>query len=376
MTTDFHLVELAHTARQSDGDAFRRLVGTIVELHRATAIARYGNDDIVSSPDTILTTLEATAHQRAHYLLALPGPAPAGDGAASGRPIAWQVPAEFRSEELWGAAFLRIPLLENTNQVHDIDIVVHPGRRRRGVGRALARAVARLAAGLGRDTLMGWCDSTASNAPDALRSNASEVSIARDGNVQFLLAMGYRLVQTERHSVQQLASRRFTAPRLAGGYRIETWHGDPPTDFQPLCARLQTAMTTDAPNGDFEPLTEQWDAERYLEWAQRIGRNHDMLTSLAIHDATGEPAGFSQLIRDRTRPAAVEQRNTLVARAHRGHGLGLAIKQANLVALARYWPDAERIHTWNATENDRMWAINKLLGYRVVSIDSGWQQRL
>lgn len=72
----------------------------------------------------------------------------------------------------------------------------------------------------------------------------------------------------------------------------------------------------------------------------------------------------------------VEQWNTVVSRPHRGHGLGLALKQANLLLLAERWPQAERVHTWNASENDHMWAINKQLGYRTASIAAGWLKRL
>lgn len=58
---------------------------------------------------------------------------------------------------------------------------------------------------------------------------------------------------------------------------------------------------------------------------------------------------------------------TLIRRDHRGHGLGLAVKQAVLAELRRSHPRVQRIHTWNADENQHMPAINEALGFRVTA---------
>jgi len=41
---------------------------------------------------------------------------------------------------------------------------------------------------------------------------------------------------------------------------------------------------------------------------------------------------------------------------------------------AQRWPDVERVHTWNASENDHMWRINESLGYRTAWVDAIWQK--
>ncbi|WP_203569052.1 hypothetical protein [Aestuariimicrobium ganziense] len=68
------------------------------------------------------------------------------------------------------------------------------------------------------------------------------------------------------------------------------------------------------------------------------------------------------------------QGDTIVLAGHRGRGLGLGLKQANIAHLGRLSPRTRRIHTWNAGENDHMWAINEALGQRTASIGEGWHK--
>lgn len=70
------------------------------------------------------------------------------------------------------------------------------------------------------------------------------------------------------------------------------------------------------------------------------------------------------------------QQDTLVAAEHRGHGLGLRVKLANLDALAARNPALRRIHTQNAQENGPMLAINDALGYRSEGAAGVWQKVL
>ena len=64
---------------------------------------------------------------------------------------------------------------------------------------------------------------------------------------------------------------------------------------------------------------------------------------------------------------------TMVRKSDRGHGLGLALKRANLRTAKRGWPALERVHTWNAGENDHMWRINEQVGYVTMGAEVGWQ---
>lgn len=368
------IVELAAPVPGSDPGTIGVVVQAIEDLNRAEQLARYGNDDQVEPAATMLANFEPTPDRQRIWLLALAASAPLPMG-RHGLPLLGP-DAEFAPDALLGAALLLVPLNENLDQLSDISVEVRADARRSGVGRALSQAIDAVAVGLGRRTLQGWSDAEPTDDPAGLRPTEGDARIARDERVQFAVAMGYELAQVDWHSVQDLVGQTFPAPQPPAGYRIETWQGATPTQQLAACAELQSRMSTDAPLGDFEAEAEVWDAERYRIVEARMLRTMERITSLAIHQASGAPAGYTILVRFQGRPAPVEQWNTLVAREHRGHGLGIALKQANLARLGDWWPDAERIHTWNAAENAAMWSINERLGYRVANLGAGWQKRL
>jgi RimJ/RimL family protein N-acetyltransferase len=62
--------------------------------------------------------------------------------------------------------------------------------------------------------------------------------------------------------------------------------------------------------------------------------------------------------------------------AHRGHRLGLAVKIANLEALARRAPAARLIVTGNAAVNAPMIAVNDMLGFEVAGEGMFWQKQV
>ena len=125
-------------------------------------------------------------------------------------------------------------------------------------------------------------------------------------------------------------------------------------------------------------------ADALVEHADRVladaadthARGQGFLVAVVEHVPTGTLVAFSEVRHPRARPAVVLQGDTLVLREHRGHGLGMLAKLAVLDALAATRPDAERIHTWNAQENDHMLAINVALGFRQASVDAEWQRDL
>ena len=79
----------------------------------------------------------------------------------------------------------------------------------------------------------------------------------------------------------------------------------------------------------------------------------------------GRLAGHTQL----AFPACAEvyQWDTLVRPAHRGLGLGLALKTAMMHATADLLEGRRRVHTENAASNRHMIAVNETLGFRQVA---------
>lgn len=372
----FHIVDLAYDRRDAEPGTLVTAFAAIEQIFRADDLARYGNDDQTEPAEVMLDSHRANEQADQIWLLAVRGE-PSADLAPGRHGFAELGPrATLDQADVVGVAQASLPLLDNLKLLNDGTIHVREDWRRRGVGRALALAFEDVARRAGRSILMGWLDSMPSDAPDALQPSEGDFRIARDAGPQFAITMGYQLAQAERHSVQELTGRVFDQPAVAPGYRIETWRGPTPERRLSHVATMQRDMSTDPPLGELAFEEEVWDADRVRNHEKLLFGTRDAIVSLAIHEQTDAAAGYSQLYRMVAKPQVVDQWNTLVAREHRGHGLGLALKLANLAQVARWWPDAQRVHTWNAAENDHMWQINEQLGYRVVSIDSGWQKRL
>ena len=65
-----------------------------------------------------------------------------------------------------------------------------------------------------------------------------------------------------------------------------------------------------------------------------------------------------------------------MAKAHRGHRLGLLLKAGMLLWLAEAEPQLATVDTWNAESNDHMIAVNEALGYRVMGRELQFQKSL
>lgn len=368
----FRILALDVWQPNQDAGALLTSLTAAEAIDRAHQLDRSGNTDQVIPAAVRLRDLAPSSDREEVFLLAVQ-PAPAADGERYGFPLL-RATDPLEAGQVLGFATLRLPLLDNLGTVQEVSIAVAEPHRRRGVGRALSQAVDELARRAGRAVLQGWSDTDASDAPDALRPPDGGFLIGRDAGTEFAQAMGYQLAQAERHSVLDLQGRTFVPPPTPG-YQIATWRGATPERYLPGVAAMLAAMS-DAPTAGLAWEDEVWDAARVRETESRVLQTRDGIISLVIAEATGEAAALTQLYRMDATPTVVEQWNTVVVGPHRGHGLGLAIKLANLAAVRRWWPDAQRVHTWNAAENDHMWRINDRLGFRTVNIDSGWQKRL
>ncbi len=149
------------------------------------------------------------------------------------------------------------------------------------------------------------------------------------------------------------------------GYSVVAFDDPCPEELIDAFATLRTAMN-DAPRGGLalEDIVVTPERIRAGEQSRR-DKAMDRWIVCARHDATGELAGFTELELSRWRPKLIEQGDTVVIRAHRGHGLGRVIKSVNLTRLLDERPDAEAIETWNAEDNEHMLSINYELGFRM-----------
>lgn len=135
-------------------------------------------------------------------------------------------------------------------------------------------------------------------------------------------------------------------------------------------------MSTDAPNAGIE-LTDVWTADRVRSvddlWAEspRVA-----LTSIAVHEATGEAVGFTELVVSAESDRPAEQMDTLVLREHRGHRPGMLLKLTNLRELAARFPACDSVETVNAEENRPMLDVNDSIGFAASCFSARWRKNI
>lgn len=103
---------------------------------------------------------------------------------------------------------------------------------------------------------------------------------------------------------------------------------------------------------------------------------HKRVKAVVRHRPTDRLVGFSFVNLPAATPELAIQEDTLVLREHRGHGLGLRLRQATTAALLAERPRVRTIRTWNAVSNTPMLDVNRLLGYRPVAFECEWQKTL
>ena len=249
-----------------------------------------------------------------------------------------------------------------------VELAVAPTARRRGVGSALIAAVRVEALRHGRTTLLSPVGVPGAGAFDEAQS------------VLFAATAGFELAHATRHStlalpVIDLAPLDVLA-EAAAGFRLVSWVDACPQELLRAYADLKTALEADMPRGELEVEPTVWTAEDIAaRHAVLTASATTMLTTMAIA-GDGGPAGLSQIAVPAHVPGEAMQDDTVVARAHRGHRLGVAMKLANLRILQAEHPDRRLLHTWVAEDNAPMLAVNDLFGFRQVEWDLQFQLRL
>lgn len=349
-----------------DDDAAADLI-SVAALERMVSLAVWGHDDLAYPARESLAKLRDQTYVHRVHLVAV---------------------APDRPREVLGAAMVRLPQQGNTHLL-EAEFLIHPEHERRGVDDALLAAVEARAVAAGRRVVLLASEhkhEPPAGHADTLVAPTGSGRISRvDPGAELAMRHGFRLEQAERYSVlrlpvppDRLTTLRSTAVAAAGAdYRTITWEDRCPDRWVDELARLETRMSTDAPNGGLEIVEDPWDADRIRTAETSIAAaERGYLGTVVEHVPTGTLAGFTLLEYPRAAPEIVFQQDTLVAREHRGHKLGLLIKAVNLEHLADLRPGARRVHTWNAEENSFMLAINVALGFEPVGVYGVWQKHL
>lgn len=269
--------------------------------------------------------------------------------------------ARDSGSRLCGWYALGLPARENRHRA-SLTLFVSPDARRRGIGTQLAGHAAARADSDGRPVLA--CEALAGSAAEAFfRALGGQPGIAEIRRVLRLAAV----------PDGRLAGLRAQAEQAAAGYSLLHWTGDVPQSQLAGVAAVNGEAFADMPHDPgYQP--QRWDIERVRESGRRAAarglRSH---TVAARHDATGELAGLTEMAIDPAHPRWGFQELTAVARAHRGHRLGLLIKVAMLELLREREPQLETVLTGNAGSNRYMIAINEMLGFEVLDHARSWE---
>ncbi|TXK17015.1 GNAT family N-acetyltransferase [Homoserinibacter sp. GY 40078] len=262
---------------------------------------------------------------------------------------------------------------------------VLPEHRGRGIGTALADAAEAEARALGSTHAVAYVPSADAAGDTVAPSSGVGALPAHNPEVRFLIARGYELEQVVRASRLELPVDPVALPEQLGAadrhagddYRAVSWVGVTPEEWRDDLAVLHTRMSTDAPQSGLGEPEDVWTAARIAEDdAASVRAGLAPVTAGAVHVPSGRLIAYTQLIPpiDVTRP--IEQHDTLVLREHRGHGLGMLVKLANLELLAQVRPGHPSILTWNAEENTHMLAVNERIGFERMGGEGAWRREL
>jgi GNAT superfamily N-acetyltransferase len=259
---------------------------------------------------------------------------------------------------------LNLPERDNLHYAW-LSVDVHPDHRRRGYGTAVLEHLLQRAREAGRTTagIEGW------------ESEGTYAFAARHGFEKKSQAImrRQRLAEVERPDLEKLYDE---SARAASSYDLVRIVGRTPPELMDAVVEL-TASINDAPTDDLDIEDEVFTPERVTAYEDAVlARGNRIYRLVARHKETGALGGHTVIGVDSVRPTIADQHDTAVARAHRGHRLGVLLKSAMLLWLADVEPQIETIDTWNAESNDHMIAVNERLGYRVVARELQFEKPL
>ena len=242
--------------------------------------------------------------------------------------------------------------------------VVHPSRRRAGLGRALVAHAADRARQAGRTVLVA----------DTEEASAGE-AFARALGAQYRMTGRFSMLRLGSVPAGHLDALRAKATAASPGYSLLTWDGATPDDqLDAVVGLFQAEEDAPSPAGEEPP---RWDPARVRADEFRVAdQGLRFYTVAARAEPGGELAAITQLGVDPVQPGWAVQELTAVLRPHRGHRLGLRVKVAMLDLLAAREPQVAQILTHNVEGNEHMIAINTELGFEVLERQPSWELQI
>jgi mycothiol synthase len=260
----------------------------------------------------------------------------------------------------YGIAGRNLKDVENAH-IRWSDIAVRPEHRRRGLGRSLFTSVVRSCDDQGSDLV--FVSQTNDRVPSG---EAFALSLGASPGLPMKINQ-LDLAKVDRAKVAEWA--RLDPP----GYRLVRIDDVVPNDLVKTYIEAANGIN-DMPRGDIafnDWKLDEAQVRQRESYYRQAGTRWWLL--LAIHEATGEGVGFTEVEFDPRNPHSIEQQGTAVVRAHRGHRLGLWMKAAMLERILAELRESGFIRTGNANVNAQMLAINTQMGFTHAWQSTLWQ---
>lgn len=265
----------------------------------------------------------------------------------------------YRRRSLWlateagkvvGVAGLRLFEAPAQSHLSQLDLDVHPGRRREGVGSRLLAAALAEARADGRSRMICEIGHDDDSHGFAVRHHFAKVLTIH----RLLLDM----------SVGNDGRWEEIAGAAPSGYRPIDWQGVVADEWAAAFAAAKNGMSA-APTGGMDFGAVSWDAARVVQLGRnRVDQGETPLTVAAVRN--GEIAGYTELVIPAGDAHRAVQYDTVVLPDHRGNGIGLWLKAVMLRRLRGDFPHITQVETGNADTNLHMRAVNERLGFRQV----------
>ncbi|MFF6996352.1 GNAT family N-acetyltransferase [Streptomyces sp. NPDC008313] len=269
------------------------------------------------------------------------------DVTASSRRLAWL--ATGTDGVPLGSAFLRLFTREGQRHLAELEVAVHPGERRRGVGTRLLDAAVAMARDEGRRSVVA----------QAGKGSPADLFLSARGFRQ-VLALTYArlpLAEVDLDRIDAIAQQ----PRP--GYELTQWYGTVPPALARSFAASRRAMD-DMPMEETDYGTVVWDVERVVSAAEAVARRGESLHTVAAVDVSdGSIAGFTELVVPGDGRGDGQHYGTGVLPGHRGRGLGLWMKAEAIRRVRQRHPELSGLLTDTADSNAPMRRVNDTLGY-------------
>lgn len=251
-----------------------------------------------------------------------------------------------------GLLSLSYPDDRSNPRLLSLSIGVLPDHRRKGIATEMLGLAAATARDLSRTLLSG----------ETFDTVPASGAFAEAVGARKTLDMHYNVVRLADLDRDMLQEWERDGPRRAPGYSVMVMEGMYPDDLLVGMAHLYFILERDA------PTPESWEPREYTPelvrgWVGNFLKRMDLITAIAIEEATGTPVGMSQLSRRHSNPTTWWVTTTMVDPDHRGHALGKWVKAAGCLEALGRWPGAVWMETGNAFTNKAMLGINHAMGF-------------